>query len=414
MHKMLSLLAVLATMTMVSAQQAGDAALLDRARALHKQVPLIDGHNDYPWAVRENVQRDLDKLDITQSQPAIHTDIARLKAGGLGGQFWSVYTPSEYAGQTAVTATLEQIDIVHQMMRKYPQTFELALTAGDVERIFKSGRIASMIGMEGGHSIDNSLAALRMFYRLGARYMTLTHAKSTPWADSATDSPQHGGLTPFGEQVVREMNWLGMLVDLSHVAPDTMKDAIAVSEAPVIFSHSSARALNDVPRNVPDDVLQMLPKNGGVVMVTFVPGFLSPKVAAWNTLQTAEITRLQQQFPNDEAARKQGIDTWNKGNPAPRATIADAADHIDHIRKVAGIDHIGLGGDFDGITSVPQGLEDVSKYPFLTAELLRRGYTDEEIKKILGLNILRVMKAAEGVAARLQKERGPSAVIFQK
>jgi len=414
MHKMLSLLAVLATMTMVSAQQAGDAALLDRARALHKQVPLIDGHNDYPWAVRENVQRDLDKLDITQSQPAIHTDIARLKAGGLGGQFWSVYTPSEYAGQTAVTATLEQIDIVHQMMRKYPQTFELALTAGDVERIFKSGRIASMIGMEGGHSIDNSLAALRMFYRLGARYMTLTHAKSTPWADSATDSPQHGGLTPFGEQVVREMNWLGMLVDLSHVAPDTMKDAIAVSEAPVIFSHSSARALNDVPRNVPDDVLQMLPKNGGVVMVTFVPGFLSPKVAAWNTLQTAEITRLQQQFPNDEAARKQGIDTWNKGNPAPRATIADAADHIDHIRKVAGIDHIGLGGDFDGITSVPQGLEDVSKYPFLTVELLRRGYTDEEIKKILGLNILRVMKAAEGVAARLQKERGPSAVIFQK
>ena len=414
MHKMLSLLAVLATMTMVSAQQAGDAALLDRARALHKQVPLIDGHNDYPWAVRENVQRDLDKLDITQSQPAIHTDIARLKAGGLGGQFWSVYTPSEYAGKTAVTATLEQIDIVHQMMRKYPQTFELALTAGDVERIFKSGRIASMIGMEGGHSIDNSLAALRMFYRLGARYMTLTHAKSTPWADSATDSPQHGGLTPFGEQVVREMNWLGMLVDLSHVAPDTMKDAIAVSEAPVIFSHSSARALNDVPRNVPDDVLQMLPKNGGVVMVTFVPGFLSPKVAAWNTLQTAEITRLQQQFPNDEAARKQGIDTWNKGNPAPRATIADAADHIDHIRKVAGIDHIGLGGDFDGITSVPQGLEDVSKYPFLTVELLRRGYTDEEIKKILGLNILRVMKAAEGVAARLQKERGPSAVIFQK
>ena len=414
MHKMLSLLAVLATMTMVSAQQAGDAALLDRARALHKQVPLIDGHNDYPWAVRENVQRDLDKLDITQSQPAVHTDIARLKAGGLGGQFWSVYTPSEYAGQTAVTATLEQIDIVHQMMRKYPQTFELALTAGDVERIFKSGRIASMIGMEGGHSIDNSLAALRMFYRLGARYMTLTHAKSTPWADSATDSPQHGGLTPFGEQVVREMNWLGMLVDLSHVAPDTMKDAIAVSEAPVIFSHSSARALNDVPRNVPDDVLQMLPKNGGVVMVTFVPGFLSPKVAAWNTLQTAEITRLQQQFPNDEAARKQGIDTWNKGNPAPRATIADAADHIDHIRKVAGIDHIGLGGDFDGITSVPQGLEDVSKYPFLTAELLRRGYTDEEIKKILGLNILRVMKAAEGAAARLQKERGPSAVIFQK
>jgi membrane dipeptidase len=414
MLRTLSLLAVLATMTIVSAQQQPDSALLERARALHRQVPLIDGHNDYPWAVRENVQRDLDKLDITRSQPSIHTDIARLEAGGIGGQFWSVYTPSEYAGQKAVTATLEQIDIVHRMMRKYPQTFELALTAADVERIFKSGKIASMIGMEGGHSIDNSLAALRMFHRLGARYMTLTHAKNTDWADSATDTPQHGGLTSFGEQVVREMNWLGMLVDLSHVSPDTMKDAIAVSEAPVIFSHSSARALNDVPRNVPDDVLQLLPKNGGVVMVTFVPGFLSPKVAAWNNLQTAETNRLQQQYPNDEAARKQGLDAWTKANPAPRATVADAADHIDHIRKVAGIDHIGLGSDFDGITSVPEGLEDVSKFPVLTAELLRRGYKDEDIKKILGLNILRVMRAAEKVASKLQKERGPSAMLFEK
>ena len=247
-------------MTIAHAQQTGDAALINRARALHKQVPLIDGHNDYPWAVRENVQRDIEKLDIAKPQPTIHTDIARLKAGGVGGQFWSVYTPSDYAGQTAVTATLEQIDIVHQMMRKYPETFELALTAADVERIFKSGKIASLIGMEGGHSIDNSLAALRMFHRLGARYMTLTHSKNTPWADAATDTPQHGGLTPFGEQVVREMNWLGMLVDLSHVSPDTMADAIAVSAAPVIFSHSSARAVNDVPRNVPDNVLQMLPE----------------------------------------------------------------------------------------------------------------------------------------------------------
>jgi membrane dipeptidase len=416
MFKLISVsLAVLAVMTIAHAQQGGgDAALLDRARALHKQVPLIDGHNDYPWAVRENVQRDLSKLDITRSQPTIHTDIARLKAGGVGGQFWSVYTPSDYAGQTAVTATLEQIDIVHQMMRRYPDNFALALTAADVERIFKSGKIASMIGMEGGHSIDNSLAALRMFHRLGARYMTLTHSKNTPWADSATDTPQHGGLTPFGEEVVREMNWLGMLVDLSHVSPDTMADAIAVSAAPVIFSHSSARAINDVPRNVPDNILQMLPKNGGIVMVTFVPGFLSPKVAAWNTLQTAETNRLLQQFPNDEAARKAGLDTWTKANPAPLATVSDAADHIDHIRKVAGIDHIGIGGDFDGITSVPQGLEDVSKYPALTAELLRRGYKDDDIKKILGLNILRVMRAAEGVSAKLQKERGPSAMLFQK
>lgn len=401
-------------MTIAHAQQTGDAALMDRARALHKQVPLIDGHNDYPWAVRENVQRDIEKLDIAKSQPTIHTDIARLQAGGVGGQFWSVYTPSDYAGQTAVTATLEQIDIVHQMLRKYPETFELALTAADVERIFKGGKISSMIGMEGGHSIDNSLAALRMFHRLGARYMTLTHSKNTPWADSATDTPQHNGLTPFGEQVVREMNWLGMLVDLSHVSPDTMADAISASAAPVIFSHSSARAVNDVPRNVPDNVLQMLPKNGGIVMVTFVPGFLAPKVTAWNALEAAETARLLQQMPNDEAGRKAGIEAWRKTNPVPRATIADTANHIDHIRKVAGVDHIGLGGDFDGITSVPEGLEDVSKYPALTAELLRRGYSDEDVKKILGLNILRVMKAAEGVSAKLRKERGPSAMLFQK
>ncbi|MEX2663539.1 MAG: dipeptidase [Vicinamibacterales bacterium] len=414
MSKLLPLsLAVCVTLTLSPAAQTGDAALLERARALHKQVPLIDGHNDYPWAVRENVQRDIDKLDISKPQPAIHTDIARLKAGGVGGQFWSVYTPSDYAGQTAVTATLEQIDIVHQMMRKYPETFELALTAADVERIFKSGKIASMIGMEGGHSIDNSLAALRMFHRLGARYLTLTHSKNTPWADAATDTPQHGGLSPFGEQVVREMNWLGMLVDLSHVSPDTMADAIRVSEAPVIFSHSSARAINDVPRNVPDNVLQMLPGKGGIVMVTFVPGFLSPKVTAWNALQTAETARLQQQFPDDEAARKAGLDAWTKANPVPRATVGDTADHIDHIRKVAGIDHVGLGGDFDGITSVPQGLEDVSTYPVLTAELLRRGYKDDEVKKVLGLNILRVMKAAEGVSAKLRKQRGPSAMLFK-
>ena len=383
-------------------------ALLDRARALHKQAPLIDGHNDYPWALRENAARDLDRLDIATSQPSIMTDIARLRAGGVGGQFWSVYVPAELQGQSAVTATLEQIDIVHRMMRKYPETFELALTADDVERIFKKGRIASLIGMEGGHSIDSSLAALRMFHRLGARYMTLTHSRNVPWADSATDSPALGGLSPFGEEVVREMNWLGMLVDLSHVSPDTMADAIAVSRAPVIFSHSSARAVNDVPRNVPDNVLQMLAKNGGIVMVTFVPGFLSPKVAAWNRLQTAEENRLKQQSASDAAAIKTGLDAWTKANPAPRATIADAADHIDHIRKVAGIDHIGLGGDFDGITSVVQGLEDVSAYPALTAELLRRGYKDDEIRKVLGQNILRVMRAVEKVAAHLQKERSAS------
>jgi membrane dipeptidase len=398
----------------MSQTPADDASLRARARALHKQVPLIDGHNDYPWALRETAERDLDKLDIAKPQPSIMTDIARLRTGGVGGQFWSVYVPADLQGQTAVTATLEQIDIVHRMVRKYPETFELALTADDVERVFKKGKIASLIGMEGGHSIDNSLAALRMFHQLGARYMTLTHSRNVPWADSATDTPVLGGLSPFGEQVVREMNWLGMLVDLSHVSPDTMADAIAVSQSPVIFSHSSARTVNDVPRNVPDNILQLLPKNGGVVMVTFVPGFLSPNVAAWTREQAAEESRLKEKLANDPAALKTALNAWVTTHAAPRATIADAADHIDHIRKVAGIDHIGLGGDFDGITSVPQGLEDVSTYPALTAELLRRGYKDEDIRKILGLNVLRVMRAAEKVSAKLHKERAASPMLFTK
>jgi len=404
-------LAILLLLPMTIVQQP-DTALIERAQALHKEVPLIDGHNDYPWAVREHVAGDLSKLDISRPQPSIMTDIARLRAGGVGGQFWSVYVPADMQGQEAVTATLEQIDIVHRMLRRYPDTFELALTAGDVERIFEKGKIASLIGMEGGHSIDSSLGALRMFHRLGARYMTLTHSRNVPWADSATDTPAFGGLNEFGEHVVREMNWLGMLVDLSHVSPDTMADAIRVSEAPVIFSHSSARAVNDVPRNVPDEVLRMLPENGGIVMVTFVPGFLSETVTAWDRLRAAEQSRLDQQFPNDADAVKTGIERWLKANPAPRATVADAADHIDHIRKVAGIDHVGLGGDFDGITSVPDGLEDVSKYPALTAELLRRGYKDEDVRKILGLNVLRVMRETERVSTRLQQQREASPVRF--
>ena len=349
--------------------------LLARARALHKEVPLIDGHNDYPWALREhNVERDISKLDIRVPQPKIHTDIPRLRAGGVGGQFWSVYVPAAMQGQDAVRATLEQIDVVHRMMRKYPDTFELALSAADVERIFKAGRIASLIGMEGGHSIDSSLATLRMFHGLGARYMTLTHSTNIPWADSGTDTPKVGGLSKFGEEVVREMNRLGMLVDLSHTSPGTMEDAIRVSEAPVIFSHSDARALREHGRNVPDNILNMLQNDGGIVMVTFVPGFL-----------TAEA----------------------------KATIANVADHMDHIRKVAGPDHVGIGGDFDGITAVPAGLEDVSKYPALTAELLRRGWSDDDVRKALGLNILRVMRRAEEVAARLQKQREPSTATIE-
>jgi len=413
MRQLLLLALVLGGVATAPAQSTD--ALLAHARKLHQEVPLIDGHNDYPWELRTRAKRDFKNLDIAKPQPAVMTDIARLRAGGVGAQFWSVYVPVdpvELAGQSAVTATLEEIDTVHRMVKQYPETFELASTADDIERIFKSGKIASLIGVEGGHSIDNSIAALRMFYRLGARYMTLTHAKNTGWADSATDDPKFGGLSPFGEEVVREMNWLGMLVDLSHVSPDTMEDAIRVTAAPVIFSHSSARAVNDVPRNVPDTVLQLLPKNGGVVMVTFVPGFLSAKVAAWTKLQTAEETRLKQLYPNDQVAVTRGVDAWTKANPAPRAVISDAADHIDHIRKVAGIDHIGLGGDFDGIKSVPEGLEDVSKYPALTAELLRRGYKDDEIKKILGLNILRVMRQVESVSRKLHAERGPSTVLF--
>ena len=387
-------------------------ALLERARALHASSPLIDGHNDFPLAVRENAQHDFARLDIAGPQPSVMTDIPRLRAGGVGGQFWSVYVDAGLTGSAAVTATLEQIDIVYRMLRTYPETFELALTADDVERIFRAGRIASLIGMEGGHSIDNSLGVLRMFHRLGARYLTLTHSQNLPWADASTDVPAAGGLTPFGEEVVREMNRLGMLVDLSHVSPGTMEDAMRVSEAPVIFSHSSARAVTDVVRNVPDHVLRMMPEDGGVVMVTFVPRFISARVNAWNLAIEAEDKRLRGQFGGDSEAVREGLAAWRKANPAPRATLADAADHIDHIRKVAGIDHIGVGGDFDGISSVPVGLEDVSTYPALTAELLRRGYQDDEIRKITGRNVLRVMRQAEAVSRRLQAERGPSTVLF--
>jgi membrane dipeptidase len=399
------LAALLSSIPFAAAPGQAPDAQLDRARALHKKSPLIDGHNDYPWAVRENAARDLDRLDIAKPQPSIMTDIPRLRAGGVGGQFWSVYVPVELTGDAAVSATLEQIDIVHRMMRKYSDTFELALTADDVERIFQKGKIASLIGMEGGHSINSSLGALRMFHQLGARYMTLTHSSNVPWADSCTDEPVFGGLNAFGELVVQEMNWLGMLVDLSHTSPETMADAIRVSQAPVIFSHSSARALNDVPRNVPDDILKSVAANGGIIMVTFVPGFLSAKVADWTGAQAAERTRLELEFPGNADAVKNGLAAWAEKNPTPRATIRDAADHIDHIRKVAGVDHLGIGADFDGITTVPQGLEDVSTYPALTAELLRRGYSDDEVLKINGRNLLRVMRRVEDVSKTHQARR---------
>jgi membrane dipeptidase len=378
---------------------------LARARALHLSVPVFDGHNDYPWEVRERGGKDPAKLDIRNLRTDTMTDIPRLRQGGVGAQFWSVYVPASLAGQQAVTATLEQIDIVHQVIARYPDDLALALTADDVQRIFLQGKIASLIGMEGGHSIDSSLGALRMFARLGARYMTLTHSKNTPWADSATDAPEHGGLSAFGEDVVREMNRLGMLVDMSHVSEATMEDVLRVTSAPVIFSHSSARALCDHPRNVPDAILRQLPKNGGVVMVSFVPGFTTPEAAAWDTAQEAEAGRLRALKPADEAAVKAGLDAWMASHPRPAVTVAQVADHVDHVRKVAGIDHVAYGSDFDGISSAPSGLEDVSRFPALTAELLRRGYTELEAKKVLGLNLMRVMRAAEAAAARMAAAR---------
>jgi membrane dipeptidase len=388
---------------------------LARARALHKQVPLIDGHNDYPWALRGiDPGRDFDKADITGSLPRLMTDIPRLRQGGVGGQFWSVYVPSTMQGREAVRATLEQIDIVHRMTRRWPAAFTLARTASEAERAFRNGRIASMIGMEGGHSIDSSLATLRMMHALGAGYMTLTHSANVPWADSATDKPVVGGLSAFGEEVVREMNWLGMLVDLSHVSPETMEDAIRVSEAPVIFSHSSAKAVANVPRNVPDEVLRLVGKQRGIVMITFVPGFISQAVADHSSKANEALQSFRSQFPNNTAYVDTAMERWRADNPEPRATLSQVADHIDHVRKVAGIDSIGLGGDFDGISSVVQGLEDVSKYPDLTAELLTRGYTDQDIKKILGLNILRVMREAEQVSAALRKKRGPSTATIEQ
>jgi membrane dipeptidase len=415
MHSSRVLAAVLAAFMGTAgaqAQPAADKALLDRALRLMADTPLIDGHNDLPWAMREGTRYDFDTVDIRRPQPQLMTDIPRLQAGRVGGQFWSVYVPASLQGDAAVSATLEQVDAVYEMVRRYPDTFALVRTADELEQAFRAGKVASMMGMEGGHSIDASLGTLRMFHRLGVGYLTLTHSANVPWADASTDTAAHDGLTTFGEEVVHEMNRLGMLVDLSHVAPATMADAIRVSAAPVIFSHSSARALCDVPRNVPDDILKQMPANGGVVMVTFVPGFVSQEVASYNRRAQAHLQGLRKELGSNDAAMK-AMAEWRTANPEPRATLAQVADHIDHIRKVAGVDHIGLGGDFDGITSVPVGLEDVSTYPALVAELLRRGYADSDVQKILGGNVLRVMRQAERVAADLQKTRTPSMATIE-
>jgi len=390
-----------------AARTSPDAHLL-KARRVLRAVPLVDGHNDLPWAVREFKQapHDVNAYDLRHRTPG-HTDLPRLKQGMVGGQFWSVYIPSDVGDTGFARVQLEQIDIARQIIAKYPE-LEWALTADAVRASHKRGRIGSLLGLEGGHAIENSLGALRAYHDLGARYMTLTHSATIDWADAATGLPTHGGLTEFGKEVVREMNRLGMLVDLSHVAPSTMSDALDVTEAPVIFSHSSARAITDHPRNVPDSILARLPQNGGVVMITFVPGFVSKAVSDHSDRQRNEVLRMRQRFGADTAGLRAATAEWNTANPAPRATMADVIAHIEHVRKVAGADHVGLGGDFDGISEVVEGLEDVSTYPALLAELSRRGWSEADLRKLAGENVLRVMAQAERVATRLRGQRGPS------
>ena len=380
---------------------------VDRARKLLGRVPLLDGHNDLPWALREAGCAGLDGTDLSEPVSFTQTDLPRLAAGGVGAQFWSVYVPSSLAGEAAVAATLEQIDLVRRMIRLYPGQLELALTADDVQRVFATGRVASLLGAEGGHSIASSMGVLRALYALGVRYLTLTHNANVPWADSATDQPRAGGLTEFGRAVVREMQRLGMLADLSHVSPATMRDALDVAEAPVIFSHSSARALCDHPRNVPDDILARLPGNRGVCMVTFVSPFVSPECWAWERELTAEMERRGAD-PWELSARGPVRRELAAASPAPRATLTQVADHVEHVREVAGVDHVGLGGDFDGTDQLPDGMADVSCYPALLAELLGRGWTEEDCAKLAGGNILRVMREAEAAARELSAQRPPS------
>ncbi|MBI2072525.1 MAG: membrane dipeptidase [Gemmatimonadetes bacterium] len=407
-HPLLPAMLVAATALTAAPLRAQDRArYLEPARQILREVPLIDGHNDLPWEVRTSFGFSLDSANIGQAQPRLMTDIPRLRAGLVGGQFWSTYTPSAFEGRGAARAGMEQVDIVHRLVAKYPETFELARTADDVVRIHRAGKIASLNGLEGGHMIENSLAVLRDFSRLGVNYLTLTHSRNTAWADAATDSMIHRGLTPFGEEVVREMNWLGMLVDLSHTSDSTMWDVLRVTQAPVIYSHSSSRHFTPHPRNVPDDILQAVAKNGGVVMVNYVTSFIYRPAYDHGQRQDAYQRSLRQRGLDSNAVRD-SMRVWNQQNPAPRPDLNVVVDHIEYIRDVAGVDHVGLGSDLDGIDETPVGLEDVSTYPALVAELLKRGWRADDVKKVVGLNVLRVMRQAEAVAARLQRERGPS------
>ncbi len=378
--------------------------------------PIFDGHNDLAWELRRRVRYDFDALDIAadQSGTGLHTDLPRLRAGGVGAQYWSVYVPCPPDGEPAVTATLEQIEAVRRLVARYPADLALATSADEVERAHADGRIASLMGAEGGHSINCSLGVLRMLYELGVRYLTLTHVRNTPWADSATDEPRVGGLSPFGHEVVREMNRLGMQVDLSHVAPSTMHAALDTSRAPAFFSHSSARALCDHPRNVPDDVLTRVRDSGGMVMVTFVPGFLTEECRAWTKELFAEEDRLAERYPDHGLQWYDTRAAWIRANPAPPCGVADVADHVEHVRAVAGVDHVGLGGDFDGIANTPQGLTDVSTYPALLDELRSRGWSGPDLGKLTWRNALRVLRETESVAARVRQERGPSVATIEK
>ena len=382
----------------------GEDPYLVRAERILRQTPLIDGHNDLPWRIREDsvARGNVDAYDIRKRAPG-HTDLDRLKKGMVGAQFWSVYTPGDWRDSGYARVQLEQIDIARRIIAKYPDRLALALSANDIRRNFKQGKISSLLGLEGGHAIENSLGALRAYFDLGVRYMTLTHNVTLDWADAALDSARHNGLTPFGDSVMREMNRLGMLVDLSHVSPATMSDALNVTEAPVIFSHSGARALVDVPRNVPDSILRRVTKNGGIVMVPFVTGFVSPAVMLYEQSTRPVIKDLQAKYGSDTAAITREIKQWRAVHPEPRATLSQVADQIEYVRKLAGVDHVGLGSDFDGITEVVQGLEDVSTFPALFAELARRGWSDSDLRKLAGENFLRVFAQAEAVAKRLQR-----------
>lgn len=393
--------ALLAAPGLAKAQQAREPVqVTEAALAIHRKANLVDGHNDLPWQVREKAKSSFGGLDLRRPQKELHTDIPRLRQGNVGTQFWSAYIPSEYIHSGgAARYCLEQIDLIHRMCDEYPDVFEMAYTIEDVRRIRAEGKIASLIGIEGGHAIEGSLGALRMFHRLGARYMTLTHSETHDWADSATDEPKHGGLSPFGEEVVREMNRLGMLVDISHVSPDTMRDVLRVSSAPVIASHSSAYAVAEHPRNVPDDVLKRIAENNGVVMVNFFSGFIVPEGARAMQQMFEVRRRLQKQY-DDETQLQLALDQWRRENPYPAGTVHHLVDHIDHIVKVAGVDHVGLGSDYDGVVKLPAQLEDVSTYPVVTQELLNRGYNEEQILKILGGNALRVIEQAQRVAGR--------------